>query len=206
MTSPPIAITAGPHEVAFTWGERSARRAERLGTGSARLAGSAQPVRMPRLETASHRGSVQRDRRQRDAERERCSCAAARRPPRSPRAPRRICRRSRSARSAVPSTPRTSRRRSRSIATRAPKAAISIAGIRAGVARMLVSPWFLFRVEADSPDVPAGSHASHQRLRARVAAVVLPLVEHPRRRAARRSPIEGQLARRRACSKRKCGA
>ena len=31
------------------------------------------------------------------------------------------------------------------------------AGIRAAVARMLVSPWFLFRVEGDSPDVPAGS-------------------------------------------------
>ncbi len=31
-------------------------------------------------------------------------------------------------------------------------------GIRAAVSRMLVSPWFLFRVEADSPDVPAGSN------------------------------------------------
>jgi hypothetical protein len=30
-------------------------------------------------------------------------------------------------------------------------------GIRAAVARMLVSPLFLFRVEADDPDVPAGS-------------------------------------------------
>jgi hypothetical protein len=32
------------------------------------------------------------------------------------------------------------------------------AGIRAAVARTLVSPWFLFRVESDSPDVPAGSN------------------------------------------------
>src|SRR5690606_28743087 len=31
-------------------------------------------------------------------------------------------------------------------------------GIRAAVARMLVSPFFLFRVEADSPDVPPGSN------------------------------------------------
>jgi hypothetical protein len=31
-------------------------------------------------------------------------------------------------------------------------------GIRSAVARMLVSPWFLFRVETDSPDVPAGSN------------------------------------------------
>ncbi len=31
-------------------------------------------------------------------------------------------------------------------------------GIRAAVARTLVSPWFLFRVEANSPDVPAGSN------------------------------------------------
>jgi hypothetical protein len=32
------------------------------------------------------------------------------------------------------------------------------AGIRAAVARTLVSPWFLFRVESNSPDVPAGSN------------------------------------------------
>ena len=31
-------------------------------------------------------------------------------------------------------------------------------GIRAAVSRTLVSPWFLFRVEGDSPDVPAGSN------------------------------------------------
>jgi hypothetical protein len=31
-------------------------------------------------------------------------------------------------------------------------------GIRAAVSRMLVSPWFLFRVESNSPDVPAGSN------------------------------------------------
>jgi hypothetical protein len=30
-------------------------------------------------------------------------------------------------------------------------------GIHAAVSRLLVSPWFLFRVESDSPDVPAGS-------------------------------------------------
>lgn len=30
-------------------------------------------------------------------------------------------------------------------------------GIKAGIARILVSPWFLFRVEAESSDVPAGS-------------------------------------------------
>ena len=34
------------------------------------------------------------------------------------------------------------------------------AGIRAAVARTLVSPWFLFRVESDSADVPAGSNHS----------------------------------------------
>jgi hypothetical protein len=32
------------------------------------------------------------------------------------------------------------------------------AGIRAAVARTLVSPWFLFRVETNSPDVPPGSN------------------------------------------------
>jgi hypothetical protein len=32
------------------------------------------------------------------------------------------------------------------------------AGVRAAVARTLVSPWFLFRTESDSADVPAGSN------------------------------------------------
>ena len=52
----------------------------------------------------------------------------------------------------------TSRRRSRSITTRAPNGGDFDGGIRAAVSRMLVSPWFLFRVEGDSPDVPAGSN------------------------------------------------
>jgi hypothetical protein len=36
LTSPPIPITAGPHEVAFTWRERPEREAERMGAGAAR--------------------------------------------------------------------------------------------------------------------------------------------------------------------------
>ena len=53
-------------------------------------------------------------------------------------------------------------------------------------ARMLASPKFVFRVERDPASVRRGRVVSHQRPRAGVAAVVLPLEQHSRRRAARR--------------------
>ncbi len=134
-----------------------------------------------------------------------CSFAVPPARPKSPRAPSRSCRRSRDALSAAPSTPTTSRRRSRSTTMRGPTAATSTAVFAQPSSRMLVSPWFLFRVEGDSPDVPAGSNHADQRFRARVAAVVLPLVEHPRRRAARLWRRRASCASRR-CSKRKCAA
>ena len=58
------------------------------------------------------------------------------------------------------------------------------AGIRAGVARILSSPSFLYRIERDPAGVQAGRRAPGQRRRARVAPVVLPLEQHPRPEAA----------------------
>ena len=51
---------------------------------------------------------------------------------------------------------------------------------------MLVEPEFLFRVERDPAGVPPGTRVSHQRPRAGVAPVVLPVEQHPGRRAAGR--------------------
>ena len=69
---------------------------------------------------------------------------------------------------------------------------------------VLVSPQFLFRVEQDPAGVAAGHAVSHQRPRARVAAVVLPLEQHPGRRAARRGG-RGQARTSRRCSSSRCG-
>ena len=60
------------------------------------------------------------------------------------------------------------------------------AGIELALRRLLVSPEFLFRIEADPSSVAAGLGVSRRRSRARVAAVVLPVEQHSRRRAARR--------------------
>ena len=52
------------------------------------------------------------------------------------------------------------------------------AGIELALRRLLVSPEFLFRVEADPPSARAGHGVSRQRSRAGVAAVVLPVEQH----------------------------
>ena len=51
---------------------------------------------------------------------------------------------------------------------------------------VLVSPEFLFRVEQDPAGIAAEHGLSHQRSRAGVAALVLPVEQHSGRRAARR--------------------
>ena len=55
------------------------------------------------------------------------------------------------------------------------------------------SPAFLFRIERDRPAPRPGQTLPGQRSRARLAPVVLPVEEHPGRRAARRSPRKGRL-------------
>ena len=59
-------------------------------------------------------------------------------------------------------------------------------GIQQALARVLVAPRFLFRAEEEPPSVAARRGLSHQRCRAGVAAVVLPVEQHSRRRAAGR--------------------
>ena len=59
------------------------------------------------------------------------------------------------------------------------------AGIEQALARVLIDPRFLYRFEAEPDGLAAGEALSRRRLRARVALVVLPLEQHPGRRAAR---------------------
>ncbi len=57
-------------------------------------------------------------------------------------------------------------------------------GIEAALQRILAAPKFTFRVERDQPNAAPGTPVPNLRCRARVPAVVLPLEQHSRRRAA----------------------
>ena len=54
-------------------------------------------------------------------------------------------------------------------------------GMQVAPTAVLVSPHFLFRVEGQSKSPQAAGHSSARRLRAGLAAVVLPLEQHARR-------------------------
>ena len=59
------------------------------------------------------------------------------------------------------------------------------AGIEMALSSVLVNPQFLFRIERDPPDVAFRDRLSNRRRGAGVAPVVLPVEQHPGRRAAR---------------------
>ena len=60
------------------------------------------------------------------------------------------------------------------------------AGIQRSLESILVDPEFLFRVEREPAGAPPGDRPRRQRPRARLAPLVLPVEQHPRRRAPRR--------------------
>ena len=74
-----------------------------------------------------------------------------------------------------------------------PKAASTPAS-RWRCARFSSSPEFLFRIERDPRERRAGHRLSHQRSGAGLAAVVLPLEQHPGRGTARRWPSRGNCS------------
>ena len=78
-------------------------------------------------------------------------------------------------------------------------------GIEQALRAMLVSPDFLFRIERDPEGRRAGHELPHQRFRAGVATLLLPLEQHPGRPAARPCRA-GQACTIRQCCRRKCGA
>jgi uncharacterized protein DUF1592/uncharacterized protein DUF1588/uncharacterized protein DUF1587/uncharacterized protein DUF1585/uncharacterized protein DUF1595 len=158
MTSPPIPITAGPHEVAFTWRERSPSEQNAWEPGLRASLEAHNPSGMPRLEDGVVAGPYNVTGVSETPTRKRifvCRPASAAEEP--------AC-----AEQILSSLARRAFRRS----VEAEDIQASLAfyndaraeggnfddGIRAAVSRMLVSPWFLFRVEGDSPDVPAGSN------------------------------------------------
>jgi hypothetical protein len=158
MTSPPIPITAGPHEVVFTWRERSAREQNAWEPGLRASLEAHNPSGMPRLEDGVIEGPYNVTGVSETPTRERifvCRPGSAADEP--------AC-----AEQILSSLARRAFRRP----VNADDIQASLAfyndaraeggnfddGIRAAVSRMLVSPWFLFRVEMDSPDVPPGSN------------------------------------------------
>ena len=157
MTSPPIPITAGPHDVAFTWRERAAHEQNAWEPGLRASLEAHNPSGMPRLEDGVVEGPYSVTGVSDTPTRERlfvCRPASAAEEP--------AC-----AEQVLSTLARRAFRRpvdSEDIAAslafyndaRADGGDFD-AGIRAAVSRMLVSPWFLFRVEGDSPDVPPGS-------------------------------------------------
>jgi len=156
MTSPPIRITAGPHEVAFTWVERPAREQNVWQPGLRDSQEAHNPAGLPRLETASIAGpydvtgvsdTPSRERIfvcQPDSAADEPACAeqilstVARRAFRRPVTEEDV------------SAPMDFYRDARA-SGRGFEQAIS-----AGLARVLVSPSFLFRAESDPADLPAG--------------------------------------------------
>jgi hypothetical protein len=157
LTSPPIPVTAGPHDVVFTWKERAAQEQNSWEPGLRATLEVHNPSGMPRLEDGVIEGPYNVTGVSAMSTREKvfvCEPANAAEEP--------AC-----AEQILSTLARKAFRRpvehddiSASMAfyegARADGGDFD-AGIRAAVARMLVSPWFLFRVEGDSPDVPAGS-------------------------------------------------
>ena len=77
-------------------------------------------------------------------------------------------------------------------------------GIEAALQRILADPEFIYRGEPEPADAGGRQELSHQRSRAGLAPVVLPVEQHPGRRADRPRGA-GTAARIRRCSSSRCG-
>lgn len=157
LTSPRIPVTAGPHEIVFTWRER--RPVEQNAWQPTQRASLEihNPSGMPRLEKAQIEGPYNPAGVSDSAPRQRllsCNPAAA--------ADEQGC-----VREILSQLARRAFRRSVSDADIAAPLAFYEAerasggdvdqGLRAAVARLVVSPFFLFRVETDAPDSAPGA-------------------------------------------------
>jgi Protein of unknown function (DUF1592)/Protein of unknown function (DUF1588)/Protein of unknown function (DUF1595)/Protein of unknown function (DUF1587)/Protein of unknown function (DUF1585) len=158
MTSPPIAITAGPHEVAFTWRERATAEENAWEPGLRASLEVHNPAGMPRIENGIIEGPYNATGVSETPLRERvfvCRPASA-------------DEESTCAEKIISTLARRAFRRPVDADDVAPLVEFYQDaradggsfddGIHDALARMLVSPWFLFRVEGESPDVPAGSN------------------------------------------------
>ena len=158
MTSPPIPITAGPHEVAFTWRERAAREQNAWEPGLRASLEAHNPSGMPRLEDGVIEGPYNVTGVSDTPSRERIFVCRPQSAAEEPACAEEILS-SLARRAFRRPIDRTDIEASLAFYDDAREVGGSFDdGIRAAVSRMLVSPWFLFRVEADSPDVPPGSN------------------------------------------------
>ena len=157
LTSPPVSVTAGPHTIAMTWRERTGVDQsvwERVDRASLEIHN---PSGMPRIEFAYLEGPFDvtgvSDTPTRDrifvcepaSEADEAACAEEIVSTLARRAFRR---------------PVTAEDIASPLAFYEDERAFGgdfDAGIHAAVSRVLVSPWFLFRSETESPDVPPGS-------------------------------------------------
>ncbi len=157
MTSPPVAVTAGPHNVAFTWVAKPTQEQNVWQPALRATQEAHNPAGLPRLETAGIEGPYNATGISNTPSRERvfvCQPASAAEEP--------------ACAEEIFSTlaRRAFRRGVNNDDTAAPMKFFSDArsdgrnfdqSIGAGLARMLVSPSFLFRTEQDSADLPAGA-------------------------------------------------
>ncbi|HEY8521142.1 MAG TPA: DUF1592 domain-containing protein [Gammaproteobacteria bacterium] len=157
MTSPPVPVTAGPHEVIFTWKERVEREQNSWEPGLRASLEAHNPSGMPRLEDGVVEGPLNITGVSETPSRAKLFVCRPASEAEEPACAREIL-------------SQLGRRAFRRPVTEDDIAELMAfyeqaraeggdfdAGIRAAVARTLVSPFFLFRVETDSPDVPPGS-------------------------------------------------
>ena len=158
LTSPPIPITAGPHEVVFTWRERANQ--EQNSWQPARRASMEihNPSGLPRLENVVIQGPTNVTGVSDTPSRDIVFVCHPKAPADEPACAKEIL--SKLARRAFrrPVTQGDIESTLEFYDNARADGGTFDDGIRAAVARMLVSPWFLFRVETNSPDVPAGSN------------------------------------------------
>jgi hypothetical protein len=158
LTSPPIPITAGPHDVTFTWRERTSVEQNSWEPGLRASMEIHNPSGPPRLENVVIEGPRNVTGVSDTPSRERIFVCHPKTAAEEPDCAAQIL---------TKLAHRAFRRPVTSDDIQATLAFYDDArakggdfddGIRAAVARMLVSPWFLFRVESNSPDVPPGSN------------------------------------------------
>jgi len=157
MTSPPLHITAGAHEIGFTWVERPAVEQNAWQPSLRATQEAHNPAGLPRLETAIIEGPYEVKGVSDTPSRERVFVCE----------PEAVAEESSCAETIFAKLARRAFRRPVDAGDLdAPLAFYNEArdgggdfdrGIRAGVARILVSPSFLFRTESDPADLPAGA-------------------------------------------------
>ena len=157
LTSPPIRISAGPHDVSFTWRERPGADQsvwERVDRASLDVHN---PSGLPRIEFAFIRGPYNVSGISETESRARVFSCRPQSAAEEPACAHEII--SRIARQAYrrPVDDSDIEYVMADYNDERQNGGTFEAGIHAAIARILVSPWFLFRTEAENPDVPAGS-------------------------------------------------